>query len=97
MRPMVPLVAQVSVPTPPPREVRHAVGRVSAVLLVLALIGIVAVCALALIAMRRRTRAQDQTLSRSAGPSDQTDAWAESARRMTLEDDEDIPREPGSA
>ncbi|MBK7404738.1 MAG: hypothetical protein IPJ41_08915 [Phycisphaerales bacterium] len=93
---MMPPALMLAATTHPP-EVRHAVGRASLGLLVLILGAVVILCALALIAMRRRARAQDEALAHASGPSDRRDAWSEAAKRVALEEDDDIPREPGSA
>lgn len=77
-------------------EARRAVGQASTIILVVALVGIVLLCAVILMLLRRRARDADaeRRPDDHAGPSD---AWAESAKRIALEEDDEIPREPGTA
>lgn len=88
------LAAQLG-PAPTP-EARRAVGEISAVLLAVALTILVAFCALLLIYLRKRARIRAELSAPrrrfGAGP----DAWAEAAKRVPLEDDNAIPREPGT-
>jgi hypothetical protein len=88
--PLQPLTAT---PTP---ETSRAVGQASTMILIVALVGIVLICWVLLLILRRRTHANDPRRVR-AGPHQQPDAWLESAKRVALEDDDQIPREPGSA
>lgn len=92
---MLPRLVQLAAATPSP-EARRAVGEVSAVLLALVLLSLVVLCALALIYLRRRARFRADAEARRAAPATAPDAWSESSRRMPLEDDASIPREPGT-
>ncbi len=89
------LVPTLLATTPPTPEVRKAVSQLSSILLVIALIGVVVVCGFVLVMLRKRSR------QRAASPPrkrrDPGDAWAEAGARVPLEDDDNIPREPGSA
>jgi hypothetical protein len=77
-------------------DARRAVGQMSAVLLVLALLGLVVLCGLVLIYLRRRARLRADLARLREQPSSESDAWTEASRRMALEDDGAIPREPGT-
>ncbi len=82
--------------TTPTPEARRAVGEASTIILVVALVGIILVCGVVLLALRRRTReAAEPRTGRGEPPA--SDAWTESGRRVPLEDDDEIPREPGTA
>ena len=70
-------------------------GRLGAdgpVVLVTLLMVLTVSCVLILLALRRRSRSERKRRD-AASPAD---AWAESARRVGLEDHPDIPREPGT-
>lgn len=92
---MVPRLAQLLTAAPTP-EASRAVGQASTLILVVALIGIVVLCASVLLLLRHRARLHDARRGQAedTGPSD---AWLESAKRVALEDDDEIPREPGTA
>lgn len=96
-QPEAPARAQAESVTPgstgsPTPEAQEAVRQMSAAVLVSLLLIVLVSCVLLLIAMRRRSRG-----GRARRGSDQpADAWAESARRVGLEDHPDIPREPGT-
>lgn len=81
--------------TPPTPEARHAIGQASTIVLVVTLIGLVLVCGAILLMLRRRARADREP--RADAVAEPTDAWLESAKRVALEDDDEIPREPGTA
>lgn len=80
--------------TTPPVDpsARQAVGRASSVVLVTLLLVLTVTCVLILLALRRRSRSERKRREADLP----TDAWAESARRLGLEDHPDIPREPGT-
>lgn len=77
-------------------EARRVVGQASTIILIVSLAGIVLLCCSVLLLLRRRAHAQDHPAADDA-PAEPTDAWVESAKRMALEDGDDIPREPGTA
>lgn len=89
-----PATATIAAATSPPVDpaARQAVGRASSVVLVTLLLVLTVTCVLVLLALRRRSRSERKRRE-AAGPAD---AWAESARRVGLEDHPDIPREPGT-
>lgn len=90
----IPVTTETVAATTPPADpaARQAVGRASTVVLVTLLLVLTVTCVLILLALRRRSR-----LDRKRREADlPTDAWAESARRLGLEDHPDIPREPGT-
>lgn len=80
--------------TPPTPEVRRVISQLSLILLI-ALIGVVLVSGVVLVMLRRRSRLRSASPPRQRR--DPGDAWAEAGARVPLEDDENIPREPGSA
>ena len=71
---------------------QQAVSQVSAAVLVSLLLVVLVTCVLVLLALRRRSRAQSTRRDADLP----ADAWAESARRVDLEEHPDIPREPGT-
>ena len=88
------LLAQAAdAPTP---EARQAAGELSALLLAVALTILVTACALALLYLRRRTRLREELARSSGAQTPRLDAWEEASRRVPLEDDGSIPREPGT-
>jgi hypothetical protein len=80
-------------PTP---DARRVVGEMSALLLLLALVGVVVLCALSLLYLRRRARLRAEIAASRGRKAELADAWSESSKRMPLEDDGSIPREPGT-
>ena len=76
-------------------EARRVVGQASTIILIVTLAGIVILCCSVVLLLRRRAHAQDRPADDA--PAEPTDAWVESAKRMALEENDDIPREPGTA
>ena len=89
------LVSTALASTPPTPQARRAVGQLSSMLLIVALIGVVLIFGFLLIMLRRRSRAHSVQLRRKHA--DPGNAWAEAGARVPLEEDDSIPREPGSA
>ncbi|HZW10121.1 MAG TPA: hypothetical protein VFF69_09485 [Phycisphaerales bacterium] len=80
----------------PAPDARRAVGQMSAVLLLLALIGLVVLCTAILVYLRRRARMRARLAAARELPPERPDAWVEASRRVPLEEDGAIPREPGT-
>lgn len=87
----IPLTAASATPPADPTA-RQAVSQVASAVLVSLLLVVLTTSVLILLALRRRSRvrATKPVTDRPA------DAWAESARRVGLEEHPDIPREPGT-
>lgn len=82
---------------PLPTEPTQMVGFVAIALLILSISAVAVVCAYLIVASRRRAYTRDAHARNNRPSPDLPDPWEEASRRVDLEDDDTIPREPGSA
>ncbi len=73
------------------------VGYVAVALLILSLSAVAVVCAYLILSARSRANALKAQARRDREEARLPDPWEEASRRLALEDDDSIPREPGSS
>lgn len=73
------------------------VGYVAVALLILSLSAVAVVCAYLILAARSRANALKAQAKQDREEAQLPDPWEEASRRLALEDDDSIPREPGSS